>query len=196
MKKVAVVFHSVCGNTMLMAKQYEQAFLDEGHPVALFRVKDDNYNELCMQFPSSREIRKEMETIPVISDASDLVDYKVIVMGSPVYYGNVSAAMKAFMDSFSVFYKNSVFYGKYFLAFAAGENMGGGVTNGLMAMITFALHQGMVPIPVPPRTGMMPAYGCVHYSGANADKRPTMEVDTAIRKHVYSAAMVVGDELL
>ena len=38
-QKIAVVFHSVCGNTYQMADQYRQAFEDLGAKVAFYRLK-------------------------------------------------------------------------------------------------------------------------------------------------------------
>jgi NAD(P)H dehydrogenase (quinone) len=193
MRKVAVVFHSICGNTMLMAKQYEEAFLDEGMAVSVFRVEDATYSEKSGLYGAAKDAWQDMLQIPVIKDPLELEGYSAFVVGAPTYYGSLSAQMKAFLDKFPPPDEAGPFYGKYFLSFATGENSAGGALFCLQTLNLFAVHQGMLVVPVPPKTGAMPAYGCVHYSGYQAANRPNQALLMAIRKHAYAAAGAIGD---
>jgi len=193
MKNIAVVFHSLCGNTMRMAKYYEQSFLDEGFAVSLFRVRDNSYLDTVTKYKPALELQDEMMAISVIDDAGLLAGYDAIVMGSPVYYGNVSSQMKAFMDKFGDYHKEMPFSGKYFMSFASCENYAGGGFMCLQALNTFAMHQGMFIVPLPPDTQFMPPYGCIHYSGPNADSRPDHSILMGIRRHVYRVAAALSE---
>lgn len=170
---IAVVFHSVCSNTYLMARRFVQRLEALGADVRLFRLADANYEEVSTLFPSSREYRDEILSLPEISEPTAIMDCRALFLGSPTYFGGVSAPVKAFMDSFLHYWVEGKMSGKYFGCFASASTPQGGADMCLQSMNVFAQHMGMVLLPVPSTVGgaPQPAYGIAHASGEQAGRR-------------------------
>jgi NAD(P)H dehydrogenase (quinone) len=183
-KKVSIVFHSVCGNNYLMAKEFYNEFSKYDTQVQILRVKDPNYAELASQFTVAGQYKNEMLNIEEAT-VEKLLDSDIIIMGSPTYFGNVSGAMKSFMDSFSPFWTDAAFWGKKLFSFTSCGTSEGGGDMCLNAINIFGQHMGMIPVPVPSNllsTQSFPAYGLIHYSGDYANLRPSRDVLLAIRE--------------
>lgn len=183
-KKVSIIFHSVCGNNFLMAKEFFKEFSKYSVEVQILRVKDPNYNELARQFTVAGQYKSEIMNIEEAT-VEKLLESDIIIMGSPTYFGNVSGAMKVFMDSFSPYWTEATFWGKRLFAFTSCGNGEGGGDMCLNAINIFAQHMGMIPVPVPANllsTCSFPAYGLIHYSGDYANMRPSKDVTMAIQE--------------
>lgn len=185
MANLAVVFHSVCGNTYLMANCFADSLHRLGHNVLLARVPDPTYESLSLKFPASREYREPLLLLPVIESAEPLLPMDGILLGSPTYYGCVSAQIKQFMDSFSPVWAEAKMAGKYFGCFASSGDIYGGAELCMQVMNTFAQHMGMIPVPVPCNLNgtPQPAYGIAHASGPLADQRLTEGTRQAIQSY-------------
>ncbi|MEG2377787.1 MAG: NAD(P)H-dependent oxidoreductase, partial [Clostridia bacterium] len=152
----------------------------------IFRTDDRNLEALIPKFAASREFGRDILAVPVISDASVLSDYDAIFMGSPTYFGNVSASMKTFMDAFGSMWDNAVLHGKLFCAFASAATTAGGGDMCLNSLNVFAQHMGMITVPVPSNAlgHPQPAAGFLHCSGADSLMRPENDVDSAIDDYI------------
>lgn len=189
MKRAAIVFHSVCGNTYLLAREYERVLLGLGVDTALYRVHDPNFEQFAPLFEASREHADALRAVPVLSDPSALLSFDALFFGSPTYFGNVSAAMKAFMDQCSVFWAKAALEGKQFGAFASASTPQGGGDVCLLALNIFAQHMGMCPLPVPANIAgsAQPAYGILHCAGELSLDRPDSGTYAAIRDYLTRA---------
>lgn len=194
MKSAAVIFHSVYGNTLEMAKFYERAFLDEGFAVTLYRVEDYFLNIDGEKNPPDEKVALQMAAIPVIKDIELLDSYSAIAMGCPTRFAGVSASMKAFMDSFYYVKESTYLFAKYFLSFTSSSTHAAGGIEALIELNKFAMQMGMFPVPLPPKTQHMPAFGCLHYSGPYMSGAPDHAILMAIRSHVYTAACALTDD--
>jgi len=183
--KVAIIFHSVCGNTYKMAKMFEDSFRNLDCEVGIFRAEDLDLQKWGEMFPTATEVYKELSRIPLVTPEvfknSDL-----IVLGSPTYFGNVSAEMKAVMDSTSIYWFDATLAGKKLGVFSSCASKEGGAALCLKSMITYGQHMGMIHIPLP--TNLVAnceinAYGITHYSGNFADARPAVEVNNIIKSY-------------
>jgi len=188
--KVAIIFHSVCGNTFLMAKGFKKAFKKLGIDVSIYRSEDIDLSKWGQIFPTAQQSYKELIQIPIVRpeifEQNDL-----IVLGSPTYFGNVSAEMKTVMDSTSIYWMNAGLAGKKLAVFTSCSSSLGGADLCLHSMITFGQHMGMFHIPLP--SNLIPnqsvnAYGIVHFSGPLADSRPDAELNKVIE--IYSKYLV------
>lgn len=173
--KVSVIFHSVCGNTYLTAKEIYMNFYKKGIDVGIYRIKDDDLVELSKSIPVINEYLEDILKVPLVN-LDNVLESDYIFLGSPTYFGNVSAETKAFMDSFSPVWADAKLYGKKLIAFASCGTPEGGGENCLNAINTFATHLGMITIPIP--SNILPgkstsAYGLIHYSGNMGDTRLT-----------------------
>ncbi|NLJ58871.1 MAG: flavodoxin family protein [Tissierellia bacterium] len=182
-KKVSIVFHSVCGNNYLIAKEFYNEFKKHKVEVQLLRVNDPNLEELAKQFTIAAQHKNEILKIEE-AKVEKLYDSDLIIFGSPTYFGNVSGAMKAFMDEFSPHWPEGKFWGKKMFSFTTCANGQGGGDLCLNAMTIFGQHMGMITIPVPGDLlagESFPAYGLVHYVGDYSNLRPSGKTILAIK---------------
>jgi NAD(P)H dehydrogenase (quinone) len=75
-------------------------------------------------------------------DASNLVEYDAIVIGSPTYYGAPAAAVRKLFDE-SVKYHGQL-EGKVGAAFSSSANIGGGNETTIMSILQSMLIHGMI----------------------------------------------------
>lgn len=182
-KKISIVFHSVCGNNFLIAKEFYKKFKEYNAEVQILRVQDPNLEELAKQFTIAGQYKNEILNIEE-AKAEKLLDSDIIIMGSPTYYGNVSGAMKVFMDSFSPYWVDAKFWGKKLFAYTTCANGEGGGDMCLNSINIFGHHMGMVSVPVPSNlisTQSFPAYGLLHYVGDYSNMRPSGNTISAIK---------------
>ena len=81
--------------------------------------------------------------MPVIEEAEQVLGSDVLLLGSPTYYGCVSAQMKVFMDSFEKLWVEASTAGMYFGCFTSAGDGCGGPELCLQVMNTFAQHMGL-----------------------------------------------------
>jgi len=183
-RKVSIVFHSVCGNSYLVAKEFYNELSKHDAEVQILRVNDPNYAELAKQFTVAGQYKNEIMSIDE-ADVEKLLESDIIIIGSPTYFGNVSGAMKAFMDSFAPHWVDAAFWGKKLFAYTTVGTTEGGGDMCLNAINIFGQHMGMTPVPVPANllsTNSFPAYGLIHYTGDYANMRPNRDVILAIKE--------------
>ncbi|MBF0594056.1 MAG: flavodoxin family protein [Candidatus Omnitrophica bacterium] len=168
--KICIVFHSVCGNTFLIAKAFEKTLLSAGHEVMLRRVVDADWFE---KPDVSENIRGVLQALRAVPEAKPevLLQADLILMGSPVYFGNVSAELKAFMDSTGALWFQGKLVGKKFAAFVSAGNTEGGGDLTLSALHTYAKYMGMLSVPLSVNTlpgENVNAFGLIQYSNGKA----------------------------
>jgi len=164
--KAVIVFHSVCGNDYLVAKAFYQALQTLGVDADLLRVVDLSWVEKPDLSVKAKEVVQAMRLLPEAS-AQALVEADLIIMGSPTYFGNVSAQMKAFMDSTGGLWVQARLAGKKFAAFTSAGNPEGGGDLCLQVLHTYAKYMGMLSVPLPVKTlpgENLPALGVIQYS--------------------------------
>ena len=117
MKKLAIIYYSRTGNTEKMAHLIaEGAGMELGVEVAVAAVCD---------FPAAKAL-----------------DYDGIIVGSPTYYGSMSAEIKKFFDDSVSFHGK--FNGKVGAAFSSSANVGGGNETTILDILNAMLIHGMV----------------------------------------------------
>ena len=164
--KVVVVFHSVCGNTYLVAKAFQEELTSAGHEVGLCRVADPDWAEKPDVPEAARAVLGAMRKVPE-AKPQDLLDADIVIMGSPTYFGNVTAELKAFMDATGGLWFQGKLVGKKLFAYASAGNAEGGGDLCLQTIHTYGKYMGMlsVPLPVSALPGEnVPALGIIQYS--------------------------------
>ncbi|MDP8211808.1 MAG: NAD(P)H-dependent oxidoreductase [Candidatus Zapsychrus exili] len=182
--KISIIFHSVCGNDYLVAKEfYNNLKKKSDDSVSIYRVEDLDWKEQADVSQKAKENLKEMNELPIASP-SVMLDSDLVIIGSPTYFGNVSAEMKIFMDSVAIYWFEAKLAGKKIVAFTSAGNTEGGGSLTLAAINTFGQYMGMLPIPVPTNTVAgqpISAYGIIHYSsakyGESLDDKTIVAVD-------------------
>lgn len=192
--KAAVIFHSVSGNTYLLAREIYEKLSQAGIEAEIYRVKDDDLEEIVNEFPLIKEYYNEIINLPVAS-LDSIVDSDYIFMGSPTYFGNVSSELKAFMDSFAPVWGEAKLFGRRLVAFSTCGTSEGGGDMCLRAINTFGQHMGMLTVPIPSNlvTGInSPAYGLLHYTGDAGDNRIGNDMKRLVENFVK---LIVKEEL-
>ncbi len=120
MKNLAVIYHSVHGNTAQIAGLIaEGAASVDGVRVQLLRSED------------------------LASAPERLVAFDGLVLGSPTYLGGVSATFKSFMDATGRLWKSHALKGKLAAGFTVSALPSGDKQSTLTSMFVFAMQHGM-----------------------------------------------------
>ncbi|WP_396586633.1 NAD(P)H:quinone oxidoreductase [Bermanella sp. R86510] len=110
---------------------------------------------------------------PLYCTQSDLENCHGLILGSPVRFGNMAAAIKYFLDGTSNLWLTGKLVNKPAAVFTSSSSLHGGQESTLLSMMLPLLHHGMVIAGVPytesalmnTQTGGTP-YGVSHYAGA------------------------------
>ena len=112
---------------------------------------------------------------PPYATAGDLERCAGLALGSPTRFGNMTAAMKHFLDSTSALWLSGKLAGKPAAVFTSSSSMHGGQETTLLSMMLPLLHHGMVICGLPyrepelmlTRSGGTP-YGASHVAGPDS----------------------------
>jgi len=166
--KVLIAYHSVTGNTEKMA----QGVSDGAKSVAGTTVDLKQVNEVATE---------------------DLLSADAVIVGSPVYFGNVSGEVKAFLDNwllkFGVF-RDAKMRNKVAGAFVTGAAISNGKETAMQAIHAALLMNQMVIVSA---GGAFGAYGASATTGPDSpgidDKK--LEAARALGKRVAEFAGVI-----
>jgi NAD(P)H dehydrogenase (quinone) len=118
----------------------------------------------------------------------DLRECAALALGSPTYFGNMSASLKYFWDGTSGLWLSGVLAGKPAAVFTSSGTLHGGQESTLLSMMLPLLHHGMVLVGIPytesdltnTASGGSP-YGATHVAGASGD-RPLSEEEKRLSR--------------
>ena len=79
----------------------------------------------------------------------DLKECAGLILGSPTYFGNMTAAMKYFIDSTSSLWMSGDLINKPAAVFTATGSMHGGQESTLLSMMLPLFHHGMILVGLP-----------------------------------------------
>jgi len=123
--------------------------------------------EVCRGVDSVKGMAARLRTVPAVSavceatenpipdtgppyvSASDLRECSGIVMGSPTRFGNMSSALKYFIDSTGGDWMKGTLIGKPAGVFTSTSSLHGGSETTLLTMAIPLLHHGMIYVGIP-----------------------------------------------
>jgi NAD(P)H dehydrogenase (quinone) len=123
--------------------------------------------EVCRGVDSVKGMSARLRTVPPVSAAceaseesipdsgppyvscKDLVECAGIVMGSPTRFGNMSSALKYFIDSTGGDWMKGTLIGKPAGVFTSTSSLHGGSETTLLTMAIPLLHHGMLYVGIP-----------------------------------------------
>lgn len=168
MREILVLFSSRHGSVAQMAQWVARGVEEVGGVTARIRTVP-RVSAVCeaveSDIPASGAPYASMD---------DLRACHGLALGSPAYFGNMSAAMKYFLDSSSALWLNGALVGKPAAVFTSSSTMHGGQESTLLSMMVPLLHHGMILVGIPYTqaelndtvTGGAP-YGATHVAGGD-----------------------------
>lgn len=198
--KILIVYYSMYGHVLQLARAVEQGAKSvPGAEVLLRRVKEFPEVEASTAGNDAvKKVREDQKDIP-FATLDDLRAADAVLFGSPTRYGNMSAQLKAFVDSTAPLWLKGELEGKPTGVFTSTGSTHGGQETTLLTMMVPLLHLGMVIVGVPyshPRMihtearGGTP-YGATTIAGARGELQPTeedLDIAAALGKRVAEFA--------
>jgi NAD(P)H dehydrogenase (quinone) len=187
--KVLIVYHSLYGHTLQLARAVEEGVKSVTGVEAVFRRAPEfphTEEELEAGDGYSTKIWREQKSVPVCT-VEDFREADGLLMGSPTRYGNMTAQMKALIDSTASLWLSGAMEGKPAGVFTSTASTHGGQETTCVTMMIPLLHLGMIIVGVPYSTeGMVHTearggtpYGASSIAGPKGELAPTPE-DLAI----------------
>lgn len=189
--KILVVYYTVYGHVLTMAKAVEEGAKSvAGSDVVLRRAREfpDTVQNLNKEGGYAKQVYDSQASIPECT-LDDLRAADGVVFGSPTRYGNMTAQMKALIDSTAQLWLNGEMEGKPAGVFTSTASTHGGQETTLLTMMVPLLHLGMLIVGVPySLPGMIHTearggtpYGATTIAGPRGELQPTPD-DLAIAK--------------
>src|SRR5258708_39660658 len=187
--KVLVLYHTIYGHTLQPARAGEEGSKSVAGVEAIFRRAPEFPHvekELEPKDGYETKIWREQKDIQGCA-LDDLREADGMLLGSPTRYGNMTAQMKALIDSTASLWLSGAMEGKPAGVFTSTASTHGGQETTCITMMIPLIHLGMLIAGVPYSTqGMIHTearggtpYGASTISGPKRELAPTSE-DLAI----------------
>lgn len=174
MTEILVAYSSRHGSTANMAREIA---------LGVEAIKGATAKLRCLPKVSSTSEQTEPpvpESGPPHATQEDLKNCDGLILGSPAYFGNMSAETKYFLDQSSPLWISGALIDKPAGVFTSSSSMHGGQESVLLSMMIPLLHHGMILSGIPYSekalhrtvTGGTP-YGASHLAGS--DGKPLSE---------------------
>ncbi len=177
MHKILIVYYSRHGSTQALAQQIARGVDQIDGCEAVIRTVAPVSN-------TSEAVDSEVpESGCPYATLEDLKECAGLAVGSPTRFGNMSAAMKYFIDSTSSLWLSADLSGKPASVFTSTASLHGGQESTLLSMMTPLLHHGMLLMGIPytqaelnnTTTGGTP-YGSSHHAKNDQNKLSKSEI--------------------
>lgn len=192
---ILIVYHSRLGSVMKMARLIARGVESVANCNAVVRC--------VAEVEHVGEGKQPAEQSDALAERADLENCAGLIVGSPTRFGNMSAAMKYFIDATSAEWMAGKLVGKPAAVFTSTSSMHGGQESTLLSMLNPLLHHGMLVCGLPYTehalhktvSGGTP-YGASHVAGANNDAPISADEKTlciALGKRVATIASKFAD---
>lgn len=171
MVKVLIIFHSITGNTMELAKAVAEGAKEAGAEVVVKRVPETIPAEILAKNPGYVKVKDELESFDV-AKPEELADYDAVIFGSPTRFGVMSSQMKQFIDMTGRLWMERRLEGKVGAVFTSNEMPHGGKEATLLSMLLPLFAHGMIIVGLPPSKEL---YRAGSYYGAASTGKPREE---------------------
>lgn len=181
---VLIAFYSRNGSTEALAKAIAEGARAEGAEVRLRRARDIVAEEIIQKVPGWAENRDRMygEYEAPTEDDAEWAD--AIIIGTPTRFGNVSAELKAYIDSLGGLWFQGKLNGKAGSAFTSTSTVHGGNETTITSLYTPMAHLGLILVPLgyadPAMYRAGTPYGASTVSGQN--NQPPTEDDLEVAR--------------
>jgi NAD(P)H dehydrogenase (quinone) len=198
--KVLILFYSAYGHIYKMAEAVAQGAKEiPGAEVIIKRVPETLPADV-LKATGIESASKAYSHIPIAA-IDDLENADAIIFGTPTRFGNMTAQMRAFLDSTGSLWLKGALIGKAGSVFTSSATQHGGQESTILSFHSTLLHHGMVIVGLPysfqgqmkidEMSGSSP-YGAGTIAGGKGERQPSENELAAARfqgKHVAHIAM-------
>ncbi|KAL0220922.1 hypothetical protein RCL1_000776 [Eukaryota sp. TZLM3-RCL] len=148
------------------------------------------------------EKQKEFEQIPICTQ-DELPEFDGFMLLSPTRFGNMTSQMKSFLDVTGQLWFQKKLVGKPITFCTSTSSQGGGAQTTLTSMYNFAIHHGMIIVPLPYENPSMfdsenpmvcSPYGAATFTGTDGSRQPS-EVELTIVKDQAKFLLKIAEKL-
>jgi len=167
MTNILIVYQSKLGSVEKMARLIARGVESIDGCDAIIRTVAD-----VSTAPS--ELESQNDSGDPVVELDELTTCDGLILGSPTRFGNMSSAMKYFLDNTTSLWMSGALIGKPAGVFTSSSSMHGGQESTLLSMMLPLIHHGMLISGLPYSepalsktiTGGTP-YGASHVAGSN-----------------------------
>jgi NAD(P)H dehydrogenase (quinone) len=141
MTNVAIIYYSSTGTNDAMARAVEEGARGAGAEVRRLLVAETAPEAAIAQNPAWKAFVDRSAKEPRASLA-DLDWAHAVVFGTPTRFGNLTAQLKAFLDSAGGLWFHGKLANKVYAGFTSAQNAHGGQESTLLALYTTIYHFG------------------------------------------------------
>jgi len=193
MTEILVLYYSRYGSTARLAEQIARGINKQNGCEARLRTVPPVAAQTKTSLPPVPEDGPPYVTLNDLSECAGLI------LGSPTRFGNMSAALKYFLDGTGSDWLSGSLAGKPGAVFTSTSSLHGGQESTLLTMAIPLLHHGMVLVGIPfteralvtTTTGGTP-YGASHVAREQQETHPSDEesaIAQALGQRVASIAV-------
>jgi NAD(P)H dehydrogenase (quinone) len=181
---ILVAFYSRFGSTEALAQAIADGAKSEGAEIRLRRAREIVSQEIMAKAPGWRENAERMNQQYPNPAPADAEWADGIAFGSPTRFGNVSAELKAYIDSLGGLWFQGKLVGKAGSSFTSTSTPHGGNESTIISMYNFMAHLGLIIVPLgyadPGVFAAGTPYGASSVSGQN--NAPPTEQELAVAR--------------
>lgn len=181
MTNVAVIYYSSTGANHTMAEAVAEGAREAGAETRVRIVAETAPEEAIDKNPAWRAFANKVKGEPRASH-DDLVWADAIVFGTPTRFGNVSAQLKAFIDSLGGLWFQGQLANKVYAGFTSAQNPNGGQEATLLSLYVSFYHFGGIVAAPGYADPVVFAAGGNPYGPSVTTKAPPTEHDIAHAK--------------
>ena len=145
--KVLIAFYSRNGSTAALAEAIAEGARTAGADVKLRRVDDIVPEAIIDTVPGWKESRERLKALYPAPTTDDAAEADAIIFGTPTRFGNVSAELKSYIDSFGGLWAKGALNGKVGSAFVSTATLHGGKETTLLTLFAPMSHLGLIIVP-------------------------------------------------
>ncbi len=192
MKRCSIVIHSVSGNVFIIGSYLTECLKERGVDARLYRVEDTDLHILANTLDSVNQYYEDILELPVCHQET-LVKSDMVILGSPTRFGNMTAEMKAFLDTTYEMSEERTLQGTLFGCFTSCPHTLSEGAHALDSLVYWAQIQAMIHIPFGIHMDIatsydQPAAGIVHLEGNESLIRPSAQLADTIEAYANTVA--------
>lgn len=143
MAKVLVLYHSFYGHVETMAQAVAEGAREGGAEVDVKRVAETTPDDVF------RKAGGKTDQPAPIAKVDELPGYDAIIFGTPTRFGNMTGAMRNFLDQTGGLWASGALIGKVGSVFTSSATQHGGQESTILTFHVTLLHQGFVIVGLP-----------------------------------------------